>query len=77
MVWGIVASIVGAATVLSVGQTLLERSWKSHEHARKPEGLPAPDKDFKSKSGGVYEASLWQKLDPKKAVERTKRWVRK
>ena len=78
MVWGVVASIVGAATVLSLAQTLIERSREQSEQPpAKPAGLPEPDKNFKSRSDGNFEAQLWQEMDPKKAFERAKRWMKK
>lgn len=75
MVWGVVASIVAAATVLSVAQTLLER--KSGDTPKKTQGLPEPDRNFKSNPEGEYRAPLWQEIDAKKAMERAKRWMKK
>ena len=77
MVWGVVASIVGAATVISAAQTLLERSRASEKQSEKPAALPEPDKNFKSRPDGTYEAKLWQEVDPRKAFKRAKRWVKK
>ena len=75
MVWGVVASIVAAATALSVAQTLLER--RSNSTPEKPQGLPEPDKNFKGSPDGEYRAPLWQEIDAKKAMERAKRWMKK
>lgn len=77
MVWGVVASVVGAAAVLSIAQTILERDRAQPEKPEKPAGLPEPDKNFKSRPDGNYEAPLWQEVDAKKVFQRARRWVQK
>ena len=80
---GAVAGVLGAAIALALAQTYLEKSDTAKGRSdqgpaeSKNAGLPEPDKSFKSRADGNWQAPLWQELSPQEAAKRAKRWFKK
>ncbi|CAL5223456.1 g5975 [Coccomyxa viridis] len=72
--WGMVAGVFAAATVLALGQTVLEaiRSPPQGTKAGPTERLPEPDEKHRSQSK-EWKAPIWQEGTAKEIIERARR----
>ena len=73
--WGAVAGVLAAATVLALGQTFLENVGKGggQESKQPPPQLPEPDEKLRS-SSATWQASLWQQGSTKGVLERARKF---
>jgi hypothetical protein len=74
--WGIVASVAGAAIALAVIETVLTKPGAASDNAseQKMRELEKPEPGFKNKADGNFKAPLWQEGTAGEILERARKW---
>ena len=73
MVWGVVASVLGASVALAVVHQAIETLGQAAKPPEKPASLAPPDKDFKKSPDGKFKAPLWQSATAQEVLNKAKR----